>query len=344
MAASSSGGSGDEITELNPRHGYTYEPVNREVVYILPAAQTPQPRQNSVAEASSLIKGMQPSIPMDHLDVERGAEDPNKPPMQHFRYGSFSSDTSSFIKTELQSLKRPRWLPITYLSSYERFRYWGYYFPFLTWMPQYQWSWLRGDAIAALTVASLYIPMCFSFAILGQVEPVNGLYAFIIHPLIYGLLGSCPQMIVGPEATGSLMVGAIINRVQKTAASDEQGFVNENAHVSGVATAIAGAMLLSAGLARIGFVDSVLNRPFMQGFICGVGFVLIIEQAIPELALVDMAKEAGVAHSSAVVKLVFLLSHLSKGHVLTAGIAICSLGFILVTRYVLYTTSVTVLC
>ncbi|KAF2485896.1 sulfate transporter [Neohortaea acidophila] len=225
-------------------------------------------------------------------------------------------------------------MPDITLSSRDRFRYWAYYIPFLTWFPQYQLSWFRGDALAAITVASLYIPMCFSFAILGKVEPVNGLYAFIVHPFIYSLLGSSPQMIVGPEATGSLMVGAIIHQVQTTASGDQPGFVGENAHISGVATAIAGAMLLSAGLARIGFVDSVLNRPFMQGFIAGVGFVLVVEQAIPELALSQLVEEAGIAHSSSIVKLWFLLTHLNKAHFLTALISICSLGFILATRFV----------
>lgn len=209
------------------------------------------------------------------------------------------------------------------------FKYWAYYLPFLTWMPQYRLKWLRGDSIAALTVASLYVPMCFSFAILGQVEPISGLYAFIIHPLIYAFLGSCPQMVVGPEATGSLMVGSLIHQINPNGVESNTGL---NAQISGVATAIAGAMLLGAGLGRIGFVDSVLNRPFLQGFICGVGFVLIVQQAVPELGLLDAAKEAGVAQSSAVVKLIFILLHLPEVHGLTAIMSFTSLAFILFCR------------
>lgn len=323
------------------RDGYHYQPVNQTALPVPPPhPPTPQPRV--VAETSTLVGPS--SIPMATLDVEPGPGSPSKPPFQHFRYGSFSSDSSAFTKAELQAQKRPRWLPDRALSTQDRFRYWAYYIPFLTWLPQYQLRWLRGDAIAALTVASLYIPMCFSFAILGQVEPVNGLYAFIIHPFVYALLGSSPQMIVGPEATGSLMVGAIIHQVQTAASNDDIGFVNQNAHISGVATAIAGAMLLSAGLSRIGFVDSVLNRPFMQGFIAGVGFVLVIEQAIPELALVELAKEAGVSHSSSIAKLWFILTHLNHVHFLTFSIAICSLGFILITRQVSQITNNTTEC
>ena len=209
-----------------------------------------------------------------------------------------------------------------------RFRYTAYYIPFLTWLPQYRWRWLPKDMMAALTVASLYIPMCFSFAILAGVDPISGLYAFIIHPFIYALLGSCPQMVVGPEATGSLLVGSILRQVQ--AAAGDDNYVA--AEISGVTTAIAGAMLLAMGVFRIGFVDSMLSRPFMQGFISGVGFVLLVEQALPELGLVDAAKEAGVSHSSSVVKLVFIVTNLSKGHALTAAMSLSTLAFILLFR------------
>ena len=210
-----------------------------------------------------------------------------------------------------------------------RFRYLAYYLPFLTWMPQYRWTWLRGDGIAALTVASLYIPMCFSFAILANVDPISGLYAFVFHPLIYALLGSCSQMVVGPEATGSLLVGGIVRQIQDST-GDEESFVS--AQISGVATFIAGAMLLGAGLGRLGFVDSVLSRPFMQGFISGVGFVLVVEQAIPELGLLDLAREEGVRHSSALIKLGFLATHYAHAHALTAAVSMSSLAFILIFR------------
>jgi hypothetical protein len=101
----------DTCANLKPRVcSYHYEPVNQPVVYIPSAVPTPQPRQTVVAESSSLVVP-QPSIPMAQFDVEHEAGSPNKPPMQHFRYGSFSSDTSSFNKAEFQSLKKSRVQP-----------------------------------------------------------------------------------------------------------------------------------------------------------------------------------------------------------------------------------------
>lgn len=310
-------------SDVSHRNGYDYKPVNREALHSKP--DTPINEEPDV-ETTSLRPVR--SIPLMNLDVERdGARGPQA---KLTRYGSMLSDSSSYVETEHKPARFSTGWTNDEGARPTRYRYWSYYLPSLTWIPAYQRQWLRGDAVAALTVASLYIPMCFSFAILGKVDPISGLYAFIIHPLIYALLGSCPQMVVGPEATGSLMVGAIINQISVNAETADQTY--DAAHISGVATAIAGAMLLIAGLGRIGFVDGVLNRPFMQGFISGVGFVLIVEQAVPELGLLDLARENGVAHDSAATKLWFLLTHLRHAHTLTAAVAFSSLTFIVICR------------
>jgi MFS superfamily sulfate permease-like transporter len=60
-------------------------------------------------------------------------------------------------------------------------------------------------------MASFYLPMALSYASnLAHVPPINGLYSFVFNPIIYAILGSCPQMVVGPEAAGSLLVGSVV--------------------------------------------------------------------------------------------------------------------------------------
>jgi len=89
-------------------------------------------------------------------------------------------------------------------------RYVTYYVPFFAWIRQYRWVHLQGDLIAALTMASFYLPMALSLASnLAHVPPINGLYSFVFNPIIYAILGSCPQMVVGPEAAGSLLVAVL---------------------------------------------------------------------------------------------------------------------------------------
>ena len=214
-------------------------------------------------------------------------------------------------------------------------RYLLYYIPFFKWISQYKWSYLQGDVIAALTMASFYIPMSLSYASnLGHIPPINGLYAFVFNPFVYGLLGSCPQMVVGPEAAGSLLVGSVVRgSVDSGFSGDDDDIMN--ARIAGVVTGMAGAIIFVAGLTRLGFLDSVLSRPFLRGFISAIGFVILADQLIPEMGLAQRAKEVGqVSHGSSVEKLVFLVTNVRYAHGLTCGVAFGSFAIIMVCRYV----------
>ena len=214
------------------------------------------------------------------------------------------------------------------------YRYISYYIPITNWVSQYKWSFLKGDLIAALTMASFYIPMALSYASnLGHIPPINGLYSFVFNPLIYAFLGTCPQMVVGPEAAGSLLVGTVVRTSVDKGQSGEEDDVM-NARIAGVVTGMAGAVIFVAGLTRLGFLDSVLSRPFLRGFISAIGFVIVVDQLIPEMGLTEVAKHAnGVSHGSSVDKLVFLVQNVSSAHGLTCAVAFGSFAIIMVCRY-----------
>ncbi|KAI9726700.1 MAG: hypothetical protein M1834_008635 [Cirrosporium novae-zelandiae] len=204
--------------------------------------------------------------------------------------------------------------------------YLSYYFPFANWIQQYKWSYLKGDLVAALTMASFYIPMALSYASnLGHVPPINGLYAFVFNPFIYALLGSCPQMVVGPEAAGSLLTGSVIHESDPT---DEDMVLH--ARIAGVVTGMAGGIIFIAGLFRLGFLDNVLSRPFLRGFISAIGFVILVDQLIPEMGLSRLAKD--VSHGSTVEKLMFLIRNVGNAHGLTCGMAFGSFTIIMFFR------------
>jgi MFS superfamily sulfate permease-like transporter len=215
------------------------------------------------------------------------------------------------------------------------FRYLSYYIPIINWASQYKLSYLKGDVIAALTMASFYLPMALSYASnLGHIPPINGLYSFVFNPLIYAFLGTCPQMVVGPEAAGSLLVGAVVRAsVDKGHSGDEDEVMN--ARIAGVVTGMAGAVIFVAGLTRLGFLDSVLSRPFLRGFISAIGFVILVDQLIPEMGLSALARASdGVSHGSSVDKLVFLMKNVGSAHKLTTVVAFTSFTIIMVCRYV----------
>ena len=208
-----------------------------------------------------------------------------------------------------------------------------YYLPSLKWVQQYHWGFLTGDIAAALTMASFYIPMSLSYAAnLAHAPPVQGLYAFAINPLVYALLGTCPQMVVGPEAPGSLLTGGVVvDSIRRGHAGDNQTAMH--AQIAGVVTAVAGAFLLFAGFARLGFLDNVLSRPFLRGFISAIGVVIIIDQLIPEMGLSRVARHDDTAlHGSSWAKCMFLIQNIQNAHGLTCAVSFSSLAVTMICR------------
>lgn len=207
----------------------------------------------------------------------------------------------------------------------------SYYIPCLTWLQQYKVAYIKGDLIAALTMASIYLPMALSLAAnLAHVPPIHGLYSFVFNPIIYAMLGSCPQMIVGPEAAGSLLVGSVIKQSVDSGGGEDNDVLH--AQICGVVAGMAAATVLIAGLARLGFLDSVLSRPFLRGFISAIGFVIAVDQLIPELGLAGLADESGVSHGSSVEKIRFMIQNANQTHLLTFGVAGISFLVIMVCR------------
>ncbi|KAF3908365.1 Prestin [Arthrobotrys entomopaga] len=213
--------------------------------------------------------------------------------------------------------------------KHPRLNYLSYYIPAIKWIPHYDLKYLAGDITAGITMSSIYIPMGLSLASnLAHVPPVQALYSFAIVPVIYALLGSCPQMVTGPEAAGSLLVGeAVRHAINSGKQHDDDD--TKNAIIAGIVTSITGVIALIAGVVRVGFLDSVLSRSLLRGFISAVGFVITIDQFIAEFGLISIAKQEGVTHASSLTKINFLFNHVSDIHVPTALLSMTALAIIL---------------
>ena len=231
-----------------------------------------------------------------------------------------------------------RWLAERHGIKDKRMMYLKYYIPVLNWTQQYKWTSCKGDLIAALTMASFYIPMSLSYASnLAHLPPVHGLYSFALNPLIYAVLGTCPQMIVGPEAPGSLLVGEIVREnIKKGTTQDNDG--RRNAEIAGIVTCMAGAFILMAGFFRLGFLDNVLSRPFLRGFISAIGVVIFVDQLIPQMGLASLAADQ-VSHGSCLDKVVFLFRNIGRAHGLTVAMSFTAFAIIMFFRYVIILVS-----
>ena len=74
----------------------------------------------------------------------------------------------------------------------------------------YKGSAARRDVLAGVTVAALALPSGMAYAEVAGLSPVYGLYALLLPAVLYTLLGSSRQLIVGPEGAISALVGAAV--------------------------------------------------------------------------------------------------------------------------------------
>ncbi|HFL5748844.1 TPA: SulP family inorganic anion transporter [Pseudomonas aeruginosa] len=148
--------------------------------------------------------------------------------------------------------------------------------PLARWVPgldsllHYRRAWFRPDVQAGLSVAAIQIPTAIAYAQIAGFPPQVGLYACILPMLIYALIGSSRQLMVGPDAATAAMVAAAITPL---AAGDPQRLVD----LSMIAIMV-GLFSIVAGLARAGFIASFLSRPILVGYLNGIGLSLLVGQ------------------------------------------------------------------
>jgi sulfate permease, SulP family len=138
---------------------------------------------------------------------------------------------------------------------------------------RYERSWLRPDLVAGLTVGAMLVPQSMAYAELAGVPAATGLYASLLAPVAYALVGSSRHLGTGPEPGTAILA--------TTGVAAVAGVGAEPARVLALMATLA---LLVGGVAgvawvlRFGFVAEVLSKPVLIGYISGVGLVLLSSQ------------------------------------------------------------------
>ncbi|MGX0978123.1 SulP family sulfate permease [Roseovarius sp. MBR-51] len=145
------------------------------------------------------------------------------------------------------------------------------YFPPLDWGRSYSRDTLTNDLMAAVIVTIMLIPQSLAYALLAGLPPEAGIYASIVPIMFYALFGTSRALAVGPVAVVSLMTAAAIGQVA------EAGSMGYAAAALTLAL-LSGAMLLTLGLLRLGFIANFLSHPVIAGFITASGILIATSQ------------------------------------------------------------------
>lgn len=155
--------------------------------------------------------------------------------------------------------------------------------PDLRWLQSYERSRLRGDVLAGAIVAALLVPQSLGYARIAGVPVEVGLYAVPLALLAYAVLGSSPQLIVGPASTVAIVSGSLVADIARDNPEDAVAITS--------ALAIgAGLVLIATGLLRIAWIAEFLSKPIVTGFVFGLTLTIVIGE-LP--TLLGLPKPAG---------------------------------------------------
>ncbi|CAO3697060.1 unnamed protein product [Rhizopus microsporus] len=208
-----------------------------------------------------------------------------------------------------------------------------YYLPILQWLPLYNRQLLVGDFLAGITLACLLIPQALSYATaLCKLDAIHGLYGIAFPAISYAVFGMSRQMSVGPEATLALLIGSSIAQQSNHETGDNP--IDPLAW-SCLMTLFTGIFTLLLGIFRLGFLDSLMSRALLRGFVSGVALVVMVQQAITLLGLTEQSKVWGISEASTTIeRLYFLFKHMQVAHKLSSAVSVTSVLFLLVMRAV----------
>lgn len=137
---------------------------------------------------------------------------------------------------------------------------------------------LLRDAYAGATVALVAIPQCMAFAAIAGLPPAAGLYAAIAMGLVGGLISGVPKVNIGPVATTSSMLLAVLIAVTPGSSADRVTIAAALAVLVGLLTLL-GAMLRAGQFVR--FVPVSVQ----MGLTVGTAVLIVGSQLAPLLGV-----------------------------------------------------------
>jgi len=140
------------------------------------------------------------------------------------------------------------------------------------------------DVLAGVSVALILIPQSMAYAKLAGLPSYHGLYAAALPPIAASFLASSPYLQTGPVALTSLLtLGALL----PLAAVGSETY----AQMAALLALVVGFARIVVGALRVGWVNYLMSRAVMTGFLSAAALLIVASQ-LPS-ALGSVAPSAG---------------------------------------------------
>ena len=175
------------------------------------------------------------------------------------------------------------------------------------------------EALAGLTIACVAVPLGLGYGAMAGLPPEVGLYGTILPLAAYALLGSSRRIVMAPDSALALIIaGSVIPLAAGNAARELD--------LALLTALVAGAVLIVAGLLRIGRLAEFVSRPVLIGYLSGVGITVVTSQF-------DEVFGFSITGDSAIQKTVNFVQSLPQTHVLSLVLGVAAvLGMLALSR------------
>lgn len=236
--------------------------------------------------------------------------------------------TDEIDESIFKSYLRDKFAGIGLDDSFDLYSYLSYYCPILKWLPNYDVKKsIAGDLLAGLSLASFQIPLVMSFSLsLARLSPISGLYGIIIGACVYSILGTVPVLVVGPLPSTALIYGDAIVAMKQLSNFDHFS----KTEISSAISAAMSGILLASGLFRLGFLDNVLSRALLKGFIGAMGFIMIINELSTEMGIDSFILDN--PFLTTLDKAMFVFKYANESHIFTMLVSAITLAIVLIIK------------
>jgi MFS superfamily sulfate permease-like transporter len=144
--------------------------------------------------------------------------------------------------------------------------------PGLAILRNYESAWLTHDLVAGIVLTTMLAPVGIAYAVASGVGAIYGLYATIACLLAYAIFGPSRILVLGPDSS---LATVILGVIAPLSAGDPYLAIA----LASVMALVSGAILVVAGMARLGFVTDLLSKPIRYGYMNGIALTVLISQA-----------------------------------------------------------------
>ena len=143
--------------------------------------------------------------------------------------------------------------------------------PGLNLIHTYKKEYFISDIFAGFSVAAIVLPIGLAYAGLIGLPLQTGLYSSILPMIVYALLGSSRQLILGPDSATCLLAASVIAPL---AASNMELYQSLSVCIA----VMVGLICIVCGIFKMGVIANFLSKPILTGYLNGLALSIIIGQ------------------------------------------------------------------